>query len=108
MVSPNNERSVLPTLPCAKAARRRKERADGEEDDRRGSSSQALSSGNGPVSESGMADYHKASGGGGLFPLSNLRIRATQASCDTNASLSIEDRSHSPVNQPPQTLVSNS
>jgi hypothetical protein len=56
----------------------------------------------------GMADYHKASGGGDSFSLSNLWIRATQASCDANASLSVEDRSHSPVNQPPQTLVSNS
>src|SRR3990172_3135567 len=45
MVSPNKKRSFLPTVPCAKTGRGRKERMDAPEDDQGGSSSQASSSG---------------------------------------------------------------
>ena len=45
MVSPNKKRSFLPTLPCAKTGRRRKERWYAEEDGHGGSSSQAPSAG---------------------------------------------------------------
>src|SRR3989304_3466998 len=44
VVSPNKKRSFLPTLPCAKTGRGRKERAYAEEDDQGGASPKASSS----------------------------------------------------------------